>query len=161
VERAPEPAKQDPEPKPEPVSVAPARPAGQRLNVAIADLSAQGVSASDAAVMADLLRSEMVKTGQFNVVEKQNMDKVLAEHAFQQTGCTSEECAVKLGKLLNVQRMVVGSFGKLLDSYFLNVRVVDVETGGVVFGDSVEGSRVGDLKAGVKDLAGKLARQIR
>jgi len=159
-ERAPEPAR-EPEPKPEPVAAAPARPAGQKLNVAIADLAAQGVSASDAAVMADILRSEMVKTGQFNVIEKQNMDKVLAEHAFQQTGCTSEECAVKLGKLLNVQRMAVGSFGKLLDSYFLNVRVVDVETGAVIFGDSVEGSKVSDLKAGVKELAAKLAKQIR
>jgi curli biogenesis system outer membrane secretion channel CsgG len=148
--------------EPEPYKpVAPLAPGVKKLNVAIADLRAENVSSGDAAVMADLMRSELVKTGSFNVIEKQNMEKVLSEHAFQQTGCTTEECAVKLGKLLNVQRMAVGSFGKLLDSYFLNIRVVNVETGEVIFGDSVEGTTVSQLKIGVRDLAGRLARQIR
>jgi len=142
-------------------AAAPAKPAGTLLNVAIADLRGENVSAGDAAVMADLLRNELVKTGKFNVIEKQNMDKVLAEHAFQQTGCSSEECAVKLGKLLNVQRMAVGSFGKLMDSYILSIRVVNVESGAIGFADSAEGKTVGELRNGVKDLAARMAKQIR
>ncbi|MEK7475699.1 MAG: CsgG/HfaB family protein [Candidatus Coatesbacteria bacterium] len=149
----------------EPVAAAAPVPApakgAKQLNLAVADLRAENVSAGNSAVIADLLRGELVKTHAFNVIEKANMDKVLAEQAFQQTGCSSEECAVKLGKLLNVQRMVVGSFGQLLDSYFLNVRVVDVETGRVVFGDSAEGKTVADLKVGVRDLAKRMAVQIR
>jgi hypothetical protein len=156
VARAEEPALA---PAPAPAA-APAKGAKQ-LNLAVADLRAENVSAGNAAVIADLLRGELVKTHTFNVIEKANMDKVLAEQAFQQTGCSSEECAVKLGKLLNVQRMVVGSFGLLLDSYFLNVRVVDVETGRVSFGDSAEGKTVADLKVGVRDLAKRMASQIR
>lgn len=132
-----------------------------RLNLAVSDLAPQGVSGTDAAVIADLLRAELVRTNAFNIVEKQNMDKVLAEHAFQQTGCTSEECAVKLGKLLNVQRMAVGSFGKLMESYILSIRVIDVETGSVPYADSVEGKTVGDLRNGVKDLAARMAKQIK
>ncbi len=156
AEEAPrEDAKQAEAPLPAPA------PGAKKLNFAIADLRAENVSAGDAAVMADLLRSELVKTNAFNVIEKQNMDKVLAEHAFQQTGCSSEECAVKLGKLLNVQRMAVGSFGKLLDSYFLNVRVVDIETGQVALADSAEGRTVSELKVGVRDMARRLARGIR
>jgi len=139
----------------------PDRPAGQKLNFAIADLRGENVSAGDAAVMADLLRNELVKTNTFTVIEKQNMDKVLAEHAFQQTGCSSEECAVKLGKLLNVQRMAVGSFGKLMDSYILSIRVVNVETGAIIYADSAEGEKVSQLRGGVKDLAQRMARQIR
>jgi len=139
----------------------PVKPGAAKLNVAIADLRAENVSAGDSAVMADLLRNELVKTRAFNVIEKQNMDKVLAEHAFQQTGCSSEECAVKLGKLLNVQRMAVGSFGKLMDSYILSIRVVNVETGAIDFADSAEGEKVSDLRTGVKDLAARMAKQIR
>jgi hypothetical protein len=86
------------------------------------------------------------------------MDKVLAEQAFQQTGCTSEECAVKLGKLLNVQRMVVGSFGRLMDKFFVSLRVVDVESGKVMFADSARGRQVEDIEAGVKDLAAQIAK---
>ncbi|MEK7766930.1 MAG: CsgG/HfaB family protein, partial [bacterium] len=62
-------------------------------NVAVSDFQADGVSSSDASVIANLLRGELVKSGMFNVVEKKNMDKVLAEQAFQQTGCTTQECA--------------------------------------------------------------------
>jgi len=149
--------------EPEPASVKPValKPGAAKLNFAVSDLRAENVSAGDAAVIADLLRSELVKTGAFNVIEKQNMDKLLAEHAFQQTGCTSEECAIKLGKLLNVQRMAVGSFGKLLDSYMVNIRVVNVETGEVSFAESVEGQTVSVLRVGVKDLAKKMAAQVR
>jgi curli biogenesis system outer membrane secretion channel CsgG len=66
-----------------------------------------------------------------------------------------------IGKLLNVQRMAVGSFGQLLDSYFLNIRVVDVESGRVTFADSAEGKTVSDLKGGVRDLAKRMASQLR
>ena len=86
------------------------------------------------------------------------MQKVLMEQAFQNTGCTSSECAVKLGKVLNVQKMVVGSFGKFLDSYVLNVRVVDVESGEVVYSDSAKGKTTDDVEANIKALAQRLSR---
>jgi len=156
----PEPEKKE-EVKRDEAPVVALKPGDKKLNFAIADLRGENVSAGDAAVMADLLRNELVKTNTFTVIEKQNMDKVLSEHAFQQTGCSSEECAVKLGKLLNVQRMAVGSFGKLMDSYILSIRVVNVESGEIVYADSAEGEKVSQLRVGVKDMAARMARQIR
>ncbi|MEK7476717.1 MAG: CsgG/HfaB family protein [Candidatus Coatesbacteria bacterium] len=165
-------ARPKPEPKPElkpaaqsppPAAAeapAPSKPAGL-LNLAVSEFTAQGVSATDTAVIADILRSELVKTNAFNVVEKANMDKILAEQTFQQTGCTSEECAVKLGKLLNVQRMVVGSFGKLLDKYFVNLRVVNVETGRVVYGDTVNGRTVEEIQKGLNEVVARIAKSVR
>lgn len=145
-----------------PAPAGPARdPAAPRLNIAVSELAADAVSPSDASVIANLLRGELVKTGAFNVVEKKNMDRILAEQAFQQTGCTAQECAVKLGKLLNVQRMIVGSCGKLMDRYFINVRVVNVETGEAVFADEAKGSNVDDIETGIRDMAARMAtRQL-
>lgn len=134
---------------------------GEMLNVAVTDFQGQNVSAGDAAVIADMLRNELIKTGVYNIVEKQSMDKVLAEQAFQQTGCTSEECAVKLGKLLNVQRIVMGSFGQLMGKYFVNVRVINVETGKIVFGDSAKGKSVEDIEQGIMRLSRSMANKVR
>ena len=128
------------------------------LNIAVSELEPQNVSAGDAAVIADLLRAELVKNGTFNVVEKANMQKILAEQAFQNTGCTSQDCAVKLGKVLNVQRIVVGSFGKLIGTYFVNIRVVNVETGKVVFADSVKAAAIDDIETGLRELSIRMAR---
>ena len=129
-----------------------------KMNVAVSDLSAEGVSQSDASIVADWLRGALVSSGAYTVVERSAMQKVLSEQAFQQTGCTSAECAVKLGKLLNVQRMIVGSFGKFLDSYVLNVRVVDIETGRVVSSDTANGSTTREVETNIKALAQRLSR---
>ena len=129
-----------------------------KMNVAVSDLSAEGVSQSDASIIADWLRGALVSTGTYTVVERSAMQKILSEQAFQQTGCTSQECAVKLGKVLNVQRMVVGSFGKFIDSYVLNVRVVDIESGQVVYSDSANGSTTKEVEANIKALAQRLSK---
>jgi len=167
-ERAPRRRREEPKPiesrldEPSPIDEPmPGPRTGKKVNMAVADLEAQNVSAGDAAVIADMLRNALIKTRNFNIVEKKNMDKVLAEQAFQQTGCTSEECAVKLGKLLNVQRIVVGSFGKLMDKYFVTIRVINVEDGKIIFGDDAKGRTVEDIERGVKNLAAKISRQVR
>jgi len=130
------------------------------MNVAVAEFKAEGVGTSDAAVVADILRGELVKSGKFNVIDRQNMDKIMAEHAFQQTGCTDQECAVKLGRLLNVQRLIVGSFGKLIGSYVVNISVVDVETGTVTYADVIKGDNVDQIMAGVRNMGTKMTGGI-
>lgn len=145
-----------------PAGLGPGVPPPPGLNhVAVAELDAQGVSKTDAAVIADLLRNRLVNVAGFTVVEKKNMDKVLAEQAFQQTGCTTQECAVKLGKLLNVQGMIVGSFGKLLNRYFINVRLVNVETGAAVYADEAKGDTVDQLESAIDGLAARMGGKPR
>jgi TolB-like protein len=112
------------------------RPSG-RSTLAVAAFDPQNVSAGDAAVIADMFRAELVKQGRFDIIEKVNMDKILAEQAFQQSGCTTAECAVKLGKILNVRYLIVGSFGKLMDQYVLNIRMVETESAKVIYSDAV------------------------
>ena len=130
-------------------------------NLAVADLEAQGVSGTDAAVIGDVLRNRLINAGGLHVVEKKNMDKILTEQAFQQTGCTSQECAVKLGKLLNVQGMVVGSFGKLLGRYIVSVRVVEVESGSVVVADEAKGDTLDALEKGLDEMVIRVSRAVK
>jgi len=100
-----------------------------RPALAVADFTANNASGSDAAVLTELVRAAVITDGTYTVVDKKDMDKVLAEQAFQKTGCTSEDCAVKLGKILNVQKMIVGTYSLLGNERFLTARIVDVESG--------------------------------
>ena len=103
-------------------------------NIAVSGLEGRPpLSASDVAFITDFLRSAIIETGVFNVVDRNNMEKVLAEQGFQQTGCTTEECAVQMGKLLNVHLIAVGSCGKLLSRFILTINIVDVETGKFIY----------------------------
>ena len=60
------------------------------------------------------------------------MDEILNEQGFQQSGCTSSECAAEVGALLGVQNMVSGSFGKLGNSYTIDAKMFSVETGATI-----------------------------
>ena len=133
--------------------------AQDRLAVAVMDLEGRGISAMEAATLTDRLRSEMVNVGAFQVVERGQMEMLLEEQGFQQTGCTSAECAVEMGKLLGVQAMATGSIGKLGTMWTLDVRMFDVGTGEISkvssrnFQGGVEGL-LDLLKVVTRDLAG-------
>ncbi len=97
-----------------------------KIPVAILDLEGRGISDLEAATLTDRLRSEMVTVGAFVVVERGQMEMLLEEQGFQQTGCTSAECAVEVGKLLGVQKMVTGSIGKLGELYTVDARMFEI-----------------------------------
>ncbi len=101
-------------------------------SLAVLDLEGRGISALEAASLTDRLRSELVKTGAVTVVERGQMNQVLEEQDFQMTGCTSDECAVEVGQLLGVSQMVAGSIGKLGNTFLLDVRIINVQTGAII-----------------------------
>ncbi len=108
-------------------------PAQQRKeSIAVLDLEGRGISAIEAATLTDRMRSELVKTGAVTVVERGQMQTILAEQDFQMAGCTSDECAVQIGQMLGVTMMYSGSIGKIGQTYTVDVRGVSVETGEIV-----------------------------
>ena len=141
----------------------PGFPADPLPNVAVLDLKANNASGSESAGVTGFIRTAAVRVGAWNVVEKANMDKILSEQAFQQTGCTSSECAVKLGKLLNVQKMVVGEYTILEGVRFINASLVDVESGRIELTGAVKDFSItsADVAAAqlVAQLTGRAAPQ--
>lgn len=76
--------------------------------IAVLDLEPCGISAVETASFTDRLRSEMVKTGRITVVEQGQMTQILQEQDFKMTGCTSDECALEVGQLLGVTKLLAG-----------------------------------------------------
>lgn len=103
--------------------------AQDKTSIAVLPLQGNGISPTEVLVLTDELRSVMVQTGKYIVVERSNMESILHEQGFQLSGCTSAECAVEAGKLLGVNKMVTGSVGKLGELYNINIRLFDVGTG--------------------------------
>lgn len=102
-----------------------------KLSIAVMDLEAKDAKPSEASIVSDFLRQEFLNTNKWIVLERSSMDKILKEQAFQMTGCTTNECAIEAGKILNVTKMVVGSLSRLEKKYYLSIRFVDVETSAV------------------------------
>lgn len=104
-----------------------------KMTVAVLNFEAKGgISPNGAATLTDRLRTELVTLNKFTVLERGQMNTILEEQGFGQTGCTSSECAVEAGRLLGVQRMIAGDIGKIGEVMTIDIRVFDVETGRIV-----------------------------
>ncbi len=100
--------------------------------IAVLDLDPTGITERDAQFLSDRLRTELFETGAFTVVEREKMNEILTEQGFQTSGCTSLECAVEIGRLLNVQQIVAGNIGKIDEMYSIGLRLIDVQSGAIV-----------------------------
>jgi formylglycine-generating enzyme required for sulfatase activity len=128
--------------------------------VAVMDLIPQGSRPEEALAVTNQLRTQLLKTGKFTLVDRSQMDEILKEQAFQQTGCTSEECAVQVGQILGVRKIVSGSVTKLSDQVWqVSLLMLDVESAKTLRAETetYEGSLVTVIRAGVPDLAARLA----
>ena len=131
----------------------------QKITIAVLDLEGVAVSQPEAVALSNRLRNELFRLQAYKVVTRGLMEEILSEQDFQQTGCTSDECLVTVGKLLGVQQMVGGSISKVGSIYSVSVMVVDVETGEIlkVSDLDIEGRLEKMLTEGMKRVAAQIA----
>lgn len=102
----------------------------KRTSVAILELEPKGVPEVEVSALSDRLRSELLNTGSFDVMERGKMQEILREQGFQQSGaCNTDACAVEVGQLIGVEKMIAGSLGKVGRTYTVNLRLISVKTG--------------------------------
>lgn len=104
----------------------------------------------------DILITELTKTGKFVVVERGKLNRVMEEQKLQTSGAIDSRTAVQMGRVLGLNAMVTGSvsqFGVRTEGFdgllvqskrqiaeaTIDVRVVDAETGQVLYADSGKG----------------------
>ena len=85
--------------------------AGERLRVVVNELDANGVSHRIARVVSDHLRVKLIETRRFVVPEREKMEAILQEQAvsLQLGECFSQECAIEIGRLMQANKMLVGT----------------------------------------------------
>jgi len=103
--------------------------ASGKYTVAVLDFEGRGISQLEAATLTDRLSSELANTNAVILVERGQMSEILNEQGFQQSGCTSAECAAEVGALLGVKNMISGAFGKLGNTYTIDAKMFSVESG--------------------------------
>ena len=106
--------------------------ASGKYTVAVLDFEGRGISMLESATLTDRLSSELANTEAVILVERGQMSEILDEQGFQQSGCTSAECAAEVGALLGVKNMISGAFGKLGNTYTIDAKMFSVESGATI-----------------------------
>lgn len=90
---------------------------------------ADDIPINEAATLTETFVSTIFKTQDFDLVERSQLEKVIQEQDFQLTDFISNDKALKVGKLIKADFIIIGTIGKSGSNYVLNVRMVDVASG--------------------------------
>ena len=91
------------------------------------------------------------------LLNEQKYQKSGSGQAFRSPAQAGQENAVKIGKILNVKKVIAGSYSKYGDRYVVTVNMVDVETGEIIKSFGQEVAAPEKLREACKILALKLS----
>ncbi len=123
--------------------------------------------------LADMLVTELVKTGKFQVIERKELDEVLKEQGLGMSGAVTPQSAAQVGKLLGVELIVLGSvsefgekksglggsigrlgiggkFSKRTARAVVDIRLVNTSTGEIVLAETAEGKESSTSLDGIR-----------
>lgn len=120
----------------------------EKSRLAILDLEpGVGVSVKESIYISDILRTELVKTKLFIVIDRSSIRKILEEQAFQQKGCVDSKCSVKIGQLLAANKILEGKVQYRNGKYTVLANIVDVESGKLDFAEQVTIDSIEDFES--------------
>ena len=138
----------------------------QVYTLAALTFDAKGVSEVEAEVLSEKIRSHISQLvtspeykaqsdkDQYLIVEQTQIDKILEQFEMQNVGCVSDSCAIEFGKMLQVDRIVIGQIGLVGNTYLVSARIVDVESRKAVATSSHE------LKGSIDEIMSTVIMQV-
>ncbi len=114
--------------------------AKDKATVAILDFESIGTEEHLGKAVAEIIRTELVGTQGYRVVERAQINRALSEQTLQKSGLIDDKSAVQIGKIIGADLIIIGSVVKIGTSYTINSRMIDVKTGEAKLGRNVTGN---------------------
>jgi hypothetical protein len=103
-------------------------PEGQSVSFAVLDLVASGVAEQVAQNLTQILSVEIKRVQGASVISRDDIQAMLQlEGDKSRLGCDDASCLAEIGGALGVEKLVVGTVGRLADSYVISLRLVAVK----------------------------------
>jgi curli biogenesis system outer membrane secretion channel CsgG len=129
--------------------------ADAKIHIAVAPFATSAVGQYPSQAIESAITDALVNGGQYDVVARAQLDKVLAEQSFNNSQLVDPKAAQKVGRLLGAKFIVVGSllsvgfqpgfFAKDKFETKAQIQLIDTETGSIKMSDTFVGteSRLG------------------
>jgi len=124
------------------------------------------------ASIADMVGTEILKSYKYYLIERSQMEQILEEQSLGLKGVTQSTLAMRVGKILGVQGVIIGTVpeygmravGPLkLPAVGVNIRMIDVETGSIIWSitDSAMCKEPTSLSAFARHLIGSMIHRLK
>ncbi|AEJ62032.1 PEGA domain protein [Spirochaeta thermophila DSM 6578] len=106
------------------------------------------------------VETAFIKESRFDVITRRDMEAVLSQQELSLSDVTDPSSAIRLGKVLTAQYVVIGELQAIGDVVLLAARMLDVETGRMVAAETGTARTLSDLESACTLLARSLAAQF-
>jgi len=113
------------------------------------------------AMLAEMFTTEVVNSAAFRIVEREQLQKVVAELAVGQSGILDTTEAQEVGKMLGADAIITGSVIKMGTTLRIDARIIEVKTGMIVSAESrLCEENIKDISAKVAEMTAGLAAKF-
>lgn len=136
---------------------------GERMSVAVFPFQNKGASNDLGEIVLDKMITSLFNQGRFKVIERTQLDKILAEQELGISGLIDVSTAAKLGKGIGVDAIIMGSVAATRSgSISIDARAIDTETATVIVAhDTYSGSaNILNVKNAVDNLSHKFTESL-
>ena len=112
-----------------------------RFTIAIIELENLGKRARDneiGQIVSEMITTNIVQSGNFDVVEREQLSKVLRELKLNQIGLVDANSAKMVGKMLAADSILCGSVYEVGQFFDINIRLLDVEKATIISAAVIE-----------------------
>lgn len=129
----------------------PLLPADRESNIAVYYFTVDGKESPYSDYLINGLTTEMANRAPANchILSRKGLDRVMDEYSFQLSDLVSEETQVDIGELLGADTIITGFITSMGDRNNINIQLIDVHSGAVIGGFSLDFSR--DISIGDRD----------
>jgi HD-GYP domain-containing protein (c-di-GMP phosphodiesterase class II) len=106
--------------------------AGAQEKISIMEFNTFGTPQNVSSQLTERLMQKIMDSQAYILVERKQLDQVIQEQNLQTSGLTESQGAEAVGKILNIDKMIVGNISQWEGQYLVTARLIDVKTGGVV-----------------------------
>lgn len=131
----------------------------EKKRIAILNFSANNTFPGIAQIVRNNIEMNLFTTRSFIMLEQSQIEDIVNERNLQISDCADEECAAMFGELLSADYTIIGSVDKL-DTFVINVKVVDVKRKRVIIAESREVKDLKEIRGEANDTAERIADRI-
>ncbi|MCR4439933.1 MAG: FlgO family outer membrane protein [bacterium] len=131
---------------------------GERLSIAVLPFASKGIGRELGQIdLLDKVITELVNLNRFKVIERAQLEKILAEQQLGMSGVLDASTAAQIGKGIGVDAVMIGSITQGGNSVTIDARLIDTETATIISAKDafVTGISLQSLSQMISELAGK------
>jgi TolB-like protein len=113
-----------------------------------------------AAIMTDLLRNELIRSGKADIVDRRNMDRIITEMKFQMGDWVNPSRVKQIGQMIGADYLMTGNFDMLGNNLYLVVQLLDIETARAVYSSRMILATWEEYDWKVKGFAGEFIKKL-